>query len=140
MQAAPERQVVQNGKAALAIARAERAEAELAELRERIKREGEAAERRIEHKIGMLRLIFLGISLLMFYLGLLVFINWKTPGVVDNDNIGAAFFQTSKDIILVLTGILGSAMANVFDSRAGSRLSDGPSSKSQPLDEEPPQG
>lgn len=146
MAARGERQVVVNGKAAMALARAERAEAELADLRQRIQRDSEGAERRIEHKIGMLRLIFLGISLLMFYLGLLVYINWYFPGAIDKDGIGAAFFQTSKDIILVLTGILGSAMANVFDSRTGTRSSDAPASAGSPaakaalLDGEPPEG
>jgi hypothetical protein len=122
-----ERQVVLNGKIALAVARAERAEAELSELRARLKRESDVADRRAEQKLGMLRLIFLGISLLMFYLGLLVSVNWFIPNAVDRDGIGAAFFQTSKDIILVLTGILGSAMANVFDSgRSATRSTDAP--------------
>jgi hypothetical protein len=122
-----DRQVALNGKIALATARAERAEAELAELRSRLKADRDLAYRRSEQKLGMLRLIFLGISLLMFYLGMLVFVNWYIPGTIDRDGIGAAFFQTSKDIILVLTGILGSAMANVFDSgRSGSRSAETP--------------
>ena len=93
-----------------------------------------AAMRSERSKIATLRLIFLGIALLMSYLGLLVAVNWGLPGVVDRDGIGAAFFQTSKDILLVLTGILGSAMASVFDSRSsGGRSGDGfaPKSDSQ---------
>ena len=116
-----ERQVVKNSKIAIATARAERLDAELADLRTRLKHESDTAGSKAEQKLGMLRLVFMGISMLMFYLGLLVYVNWNTPGIIDNDGIGMAFFQTSKDIILVLTGILGSAMANVFDSgRSGS--------------------
>jgi hypothetical protein len=72
----------------------------------------------------MLRLIFMGIAVLMGYLGVLVLINWYIPGSADIDGIGAMFFQTSKDILLVLTGILGSAMASVFDSRSSGRNTD----------------
>jgi hypothetical protein len=49
----------------------------------------------------------------------LTLVNWYVPGTLDSDGIGASYFQMSKDILLVMTGILGSAMANVFD--AGSR-------------------
>ena len=73
----------------------------------------------------MLRLIFLGIAALMGFLGTLTLINWYVPGSVDKDGIGASYFQMSKDILLVMTGILGSAMANVFDGRpSGGRASD----------------
>lgn len=75
-----------------------------------------AAVKSEQSKIAVLRLIFLGIAMLMAYLGLLVAANWATPEARDQDGIGAAFFQTSKDILLVLTGILGSAMASVFKS------------------------
>ena len=85
-----------------------------------------AAMRSENAKIATLRLIFLGIALLMAYLGLLVSVNWWMPQSVDKDGVGMAFFQTSKDILLVLTGILGSAMASVFDSRSsGGRSGDG---------------
>ena len=92
-----------------------------------------AAMRSENSKIETLRLIFLGIAMLMCYLGLLVAWNWYTPEARDQDGVGMAFFQTSKDILLVLTGILGSAMASVFDSRSsGGRSGDGFSPKSQP--------
>jgi hypothetical protein len=85
-----------------------------------------AAMRSESAKIKTLRLIFLGIAALMGYLGALVTVNWYVPGSVDADGVGMAFFQTSKDILLVLTGILGSAMASVFDSRSsGGRSGDG---------------
>ena len=92
-----------------------------------------AAMRSENSKIETLRLIFIGIACLMGYLGILVLINWYIPNSVDSDGVGMAFFQTSKDILLVLTGILGSAMASVFDSRSsGGRSGDGFSPKSQP--------
>jgi hypothetical protein len=73
-----------------------------------------------------LSMLFIGIACLMGYLGTLVLVNWYVPGSVDTDGVGMAFFQTSKDILLVLTGILGSAMASVFDSRSsGGRSGDG---------------
>ena len=73
----------------------------------------------------MLKVIFAGISTLMLFLGLLTLVNWYVPGSVDADGIGAAYFQMSKDLLLVMTGILGSAMASVFDSRSSSaRASD----------------
>ena len=85
-----------------------------------------AAMRSERAKIETLRLIFIGIACLMGYLGILVLINWYIPNSVDSDGVGMAFFQTSKDILLVLTGILGSAMASVFDSRSsGGRSGDG---------------
>ncbi len=138
---ATERQVVTNGKIAIAVARAERAESELAELRARLKAEVAAADKRTSQKISMLRLIFVGIATLMGFLGILTLINWYIPGSVDTDGIGAAFFQTSKDILLVLTGILGSAMANVFDGgRASSRSADALASPPQPAEPAPEQG
>ena len=85
-----------------------------------------AAVRSEDAKIRTLRLIFIGIACLMGYLGILVLVNWYIPQSVDSDGVGMAFFQTSKDILLVLTGILGSAMASVFDSRSsGGRSGDG---------------
>lgn len=116
-------------KLSSAVARANRAEAESQALRNQIAREIELDDRKISRKISMLRLIFMGIAALMGYLGILVLVNWYIPDSVDRDGIGAAFFQTSKDILLVLTGILGSAMANVFDGR---------SNKSDPTDQPSP--
>jgi hypothetical protein len=118
------------------LARAEKAEAEVARLKTELARnsgsergsardsERGSAYSRAEQKISILRLIFIGIAALMGYLGILVLINWYIPGSADIDGIGATFFQTSKDILLVLTGILGSAMASVFDSRSSGRNTD----------------
>lgn len=108
-----------------ALARAALAEAEVARLNRGIAVEIAAADRRSARKLSMLRLIFLGIAALMGFLGTLTLINWYVPGSVDSDGIGASYFQMSKDILLVMTGILGSAMANVFDGRpSGGRASD----------------
>ena len=95
-----------------------------------------AAVRSEDAKIKTLRLIFIGIACLMGYLGILVLVNWYIPQSVDSDGVGMAFFQTSKDILLVLTGILGSAMASVFDSRSsGGRSGDGFTQKPNELNE-----
>ena len=102
-----------------ALPRANVAEKELDRLQKLLAQEAEKADRRVRHKISILRLIFTGITALMGFLGILVVINWSLPEAVDKDGVGATFFQTSKDILLVLAGILGSAMANVFDSRSG---------------------
>lgn len=102
-----------------ALTRANVAEKELDRLQKLLAQEAEKADRRVRHKISILRLIFTGITALMGFLGILVVINWTLPEAVDKDGVGATFFQTSKDILLVLAGILGSAMANVFDSRSG---------------------
>lgn len=110
-----------------ALARAAVAEAEVARLNKGIALEIAAADRRSARKLSMLRLIFMGIAALMGYLGALTLINWYVPGSVDKDGIGTSYFQMSKDILLVMTGILGSAMASVFDGgrssagRAGDR-------------------
>jgi hypothetical protein len=85
--------------------------------------------RREESRIAVLRLIFIGIAFLMGYLGVLVLINWYIPNSVDSDGVGMAFFQTSKDILLVMTGILGSAMSSVFETRS-SRTQFAPASAS----------
>jgi len=113
-----------------AVVRAETAEAELKRLRETLAAEVAASDRKAAQKMSMLRIIFSGISALMCFLGVLTFVNWYIPGTIDRDGIGSAYFQMSKDIILVMTGILGSAMANVFDGRSGSRSSDKPADPS----------
>jgi hypothetical protein len=108
-----------------ALARAAVAEAEVARLNKGIALEIAAADRRSTRKLDMLKIIFTGISTLMLFLGLLTLVNWYVPGSVDSDGIGTAYFQMSKDLLLVMTGILGSAMASVFDSRSSSaRASD----------------
>jgi hypothetical protein len=107
-----------------ALARAAIAEAEVVRLNKGIAIEIAAADRRSTRKLDMLKVIFTGISSLMLFLGILTFINWYVPGSVDTDGIGTNYFQMSKDILLVMTGILGSAMASVFDSRSsGERAS-----------------
>jgi hypothetical protein len=85
--------------------------------------------RREESRISVLRLIFIGIACLMGYLGFLVLVNWYIPDSIDRDGVGMAFFQTSKDILLVMTGILGSAMSSVFETRS-SRAQFAPASAS----------
>jgi len=108
-----------------ALARAAVAEAEVARLNKGIALEIAAADRRSTRKLDMLKVIFTGISSLMLFLGILTLVNWYVPGSVDSDGIGVAYFQMSKDLLLVMTGILGSAMASVFDSRSSSaRASD----------------
>jgi len=108
-----------------ALARAAIAEAEVARLNKGIALEIASADRRSTRKLDMLKVIFTGISTLMLFLGLLTLVNWYVPGSVDTDGIGVAYFQMSKDLLLVMTGILGSAMASVFDSRSSSaRASD----------------
>ena len=111
-----------------ALTRAALAEAEVTRLQRGIALEIAATDRKAARKLAILRLIFLGIAALMGFLGILTLINWYVPGSVDSDGIGVSYFQMSKDILLVMTGILGSAMANVFDGgqrgsgdRAGDR-------------------
>jgi hypothetical protein len=111
-----------------ALTRAAIAEAEVTRLQRGIALEISAADRKAARKLSILRLIFLGIAALMGFLGVLTLVNWYVPGSVDTDGIGSSYFQMSKDILLVMTGILGSAMANVFDGgqrgsggRAGDR-------------------
>jgi hypothetical protein len=103
-----------------ALVRAETAEAELRRMRDTLAAEVASSDRKAAQKMGMLRVIFGGIAALMTLLGALTLVNWYVPGSVDKDGIGANYFQMSKDILLVLTGILGSAMANVFDGRSAS--------------------
>lgn len=111
-----------------ALARATVAEAEVARLNKGIALEIAAADRKAARKLSILRLIFLGIAALMGFLGILTLINWYVPGSVDKDGIGTSYFQMAKDILLVMTGILGSAMANVFD--AGGRGPSNPGDRS----------
>ena len=118
-----------------ALARAAIAEAEVARLNKGIALEIASADRRSTRKLDMLKVIFTGISTLMLFLGLLTLVNWYVPGSVDSDGIGVAYFQMSKDLLLVMTGILGSAMASVFDSRSSSAR---PSDRGEQPAEQPP--
>jgi hypothetical protein len=117
-----------------ALTRATLAEAEVTRLQRGIALEIAASDRKSARKLSILRLIFLGIAALMGFLGILTLVNWYVPGSVDSDGIGASYFQMSKDILLVMTGILGSAMANVFDGsqRAGNRVGDRGDQPEQP--------
>ena len=72
----------------------------------------------------------------MGFLGILTLVNWYVPGSVDTDGIGSSYFQMSKDILLVMTGILGSAMANVFDAGGRNPSSAGERAATPP--EQPP--
>ena len=119
-----------------ALARAAVAEAEVTRLNKGIALEIAAADRKAARKLSILRLIFLGIAALMGFLGALTLVNWYVPGSVDKDGIGTSYFQMSKDILLVMTGILGSAMANVFD--AGSRSPGSAGDRTAPPTEQPP--
>jgi len=109
-----------------ALVRAELAEAELRRMRQTLASEIAASDRKAAQKMSMLRIIFSGIAALMCFLGALTLVNWYIPGTIDRDGIGASYFQMAKDIILVMTGILGSAMSNVFDGRGASRSTDKP--------------
>ena len=119
-----------------ALARIAIAEAEVARLNRGIAIEIAAADRKAARKLSILRLIFLGIAALMGFLGILTLINWYVPGSVDADGIGSSYFQISKDILLVMTGILGSAMANVFDG--GARSGGSPGDRGAAPPETPP--
>jgi hypothetical protein len=119
-----------------ALARAAVAEAEVARLNRGIAIEIASADRRAARKLSMLRLIFMGIAALMGYLGALTLVNWYVPGSVDKDGIGVSYFQMSKDILLVMTGILGSAMASVFDGGRSSAVRAGDRTE-QPTEEPP---
>jgi len=119
-----------------ALARAAVAEAEVARLNRGIALEIAAADRKAARKLSILRLIFLGISALMGFLGILTLVNWYVPNSVDTDGIGSSYFQMSKDILLVMTGILGSAMANVFDG--GGRSGGSAGERAPQPSEQPP--
>jgi PAS domain S-box-containing protein len=106
------------------IARAEAATAEAHEATreaERLARVAEEArkaaedgllrQRRLSGQITLLRQIFAGTTGLVVMLGVLVVAQWST----GSEGEGLSMI---KDVLLVLTGILGSAMASVFDTRS----------------------
>lgn len=68
-------------------------------------------QKRLSGQITLLRQIFGGTVGLIIMLGVLIVAQWTT-GTSDPD--GLAMIER---VLLVLTGILGSAMASVFDSR-----------------------
>jgi PAS domain S-box-containing protein len=67
-------------------------------------------QKRLHGQISLLRQIFAGTVSLIVMLGVLVVAQWST----GSEGEGLSMI---KDILLVLTGILGSAMASVFDTR-----------------------
>ncbi len=69
------------------------------------------AHKRLSGQINLLRQIFAGTIGLVVMLGILVVAQWAT-GTTDPDGLAMV-----ERVLLVLTGILGSAMASVFDSR-----------------------
>ena len=85
-----------------------RGEAEVARARAE---EDALAHKRLSGQINLLRQIFAGTMGLVVMLGLLVVAQWAT-GTSDPDGLAMV-----ERVLLVLTGILGSAMASVFDSR-----------------------
>jgi hypothetical protein len=68
-------------------------------------------QKRLSGQISLLRQIFMGTIMLVVMLGILVVAQW-IAGITDPDGLAMV-----ERVLLVLTGILGSAMASVFDSR-----------------------
>jgi hypothetical protein len=98
-----------------------REEAELArtesdKLREESERARQGAEarlleqQRLSGQMHLLRQVFTGTLFLVFMLGVLIVAQWTTDGSAEG-------LTMVKDILLVMTGILGSAMSSMFDSR-----------------------
>jgi PAS domain S-box-containing protein len=95
----------------------ERARQEAEQLRHESEEARKSAEdgllrqKRLSGQIMLLRQIFMGTVGLVLMLGLLIATQWLT-GRADPDGLAMV-----ERVLLVLTGILGSAMASVFDSR-----------------------
>ena len=82
---------------------------------EKAKREAQDAllkEKKLTGQISLLRQIFLGTVGLVAMLGLLIIASWVTGNQDSKDALAMI-----ERVLLVMTGILGSAMASVFDSR-----------------------
>jgi hypothetical protein len=84
---------------------------EQAEAAKALAETGLLKQKRLSGQITLLRQIFGGTVGLITMLGVLIVAQWVT-GTTDPD--GLAMIER---VLLVLTGILGSAMASVFDSR-----------------------
>ena len=84
---------------------------EQAELAKSLAETGLLKQKRLSGQITLLRQIFGGTVGLVALLGVLIVAQWVT-GTTDPE--GLAMIER---VLLVLTGILGSAMASVFDSR-----------------------
>ena len=95
---------------------AEEAAAEMKRLKEaaqeaqKIAEDNALKQKRLSGQITLLRQIFAGTVGLVVMLGCLVVAQWST----GSEGEGLSMI---KDVLLVLTGILGSAMASVFDVR-----------------------
>ena len=100
-----------------AVQQAQQAVDEADEARQEAERLRELAEgaalrqQRLSGQVSLLRQIFAGTIGLVVMLGVLVVAQWAT-GISDPDGLAMV-----ERVLLVLTGILGSAMASVFDSR-----------------------
>ena len=70
-------------------------------------------EKKLTGQITLLRQIFAGTVGLVGMLGLLIVASWLT-GNQENNKDALAMIER---VLLVMTGILGSAMASVFDSK-----------------------
>lgn len=95
--------------------------ASLREAAEAAKSKAENAllkEKKLTGQITLLRQIFTGTVGLVAMLGVLIIASWVT-GNQENNKDSLAMIER---VLLVLTGILGSAMASVFDSK--SKISD----------------
>ena len=96
----------------------EKAIAQLEELRKKSEEAKERAEtallqeKKMTGQITLLRQIFTGTVGLITMLGLLIITSWVTGNNDAKDSLAMI-----ERVLLVLTGILGSAMASVFDSR-----------------------
>lgn len=88
----------------------EKARAEAVKARKEAE-DGLLKQKRLSGQITLLRQIFTGTMGLVVMLGVLVVASWLT-GTADKDALSMI-----ERVLLVLTGILGSAMASVFDSR-----------------------
>jgi len=97
-----------------ALADAEAAHAEADEARKAAE-EGLLKQKKLSAQVTLLRQLFQGTVGLVVMLGVLVAISWIT-GTTDKDALAMI-----ERVLLVLTGILGSAVASVFDSRNGAQ-------------------
>jgi PAS domain S-box-containing protein len=97
-------------KAALGEAETARLEAEAAR---KSAEDGLLKQKKLSAQVTLLRQLFQGTIGLVVMLGIMVVASWFT-GTTDKEALSMI-----ERILLVLTGILGSAVASVFDSRNG---------------------
>jgi hypothetical protein len=74
-------------------------------------------QQRLSGQMNLLRQVFIGTFLLAVLMGALIVAQWATGGSPEG-------LTMVKDILLVMTGILGSAMASMFDPRNRSGIQD----------------